>query len=258
METWCGSRSGQLMSEMHELIEAAVQDNAAWCRFVSFELNHVPVIDVHGGVLFRGNVPAFYPNFVSTSAGAAKRSEGALVNTLGELHLPPGFGIKDSYANLDLSHFGYHRVIEAQWIALEMRKRVFDSTHQDFTTPWVTSPVELEAWLTAARLSCFDTNQFFSSAVDSSRVSFLSVKNDGYVIAGAVFTKFSEAIGVSNVFSTSPDVPIWSLIIQAGQERFGSATLVDWESGDALDEARRAGVICLQPLRVWVNSSASP
>lgn len=76
---------------------------------------------------------------------------------------------------------------------------------------------------------------------------------DGAVVAGGVLNHTAGCVGISNVFAPHDDSgEAWAALVDLAAERFGSQTLVGYESGPALHAAARAGFAETGPLRVWM------
>jgi hypothetical protein len=213
----------------------------------------VPASELHGGLLFKGRVPALYPNFVSTDAAAAQRDCRAMVRSLRQLQLPTGFGIKDSFANLDLSDAGFWCAIEGQWIGCEPprdRRLPADGT---LSFHWLQDVSGVRRWLDVAGIAGVGAEQVCRHPVASAVVSFLAVQRGEDVLAGAIFTRFGRATGISNVFALDDTLPVWFLVVQLAGERWKESALIGWEAGQSLERARAAGFSALHPMRVWID-----
>lgn len=100
-------------------LDQAVSNNASWCR---------AVCATHGvGVRFDDNfqftaiaAPQLYPDAITLRPGVdAKRIAEAIADR-------PGASVKDSYADLDLSEFGFTVLFAAQWF--EFVPKAIDAT----------------------------------------------------------------------------------------------------------------------------------
>jgi hypothetical protein len=84
----------------------------------------------------------------------------------------------------------------------------------------------------------------------------------GVVVAGAVLHRSSDAVGISNFFTT-PTAPAntWASCVAFAETLFPGSTLVSYASGKALAAARNHDFAPAGPLRVWIKEmrhEASP
>lgn len=242
---------------MTDLLRLAVLDNAAWCRLVSSDLNGVGVVDTCVGVLFPGRVPEFYPNFVSVDADVSRRDARLMVAALREADLPAGFGIKDSFANLDLGRDGFDCAIEGQWLGFDGAIDDSPPVQRDLSISWPRDVTGIDRWLEVAGMTCIDPVKLCRQPLASKRVSFLEVRRNDEIVAGAVLTSFGPAqrpvLGVSNVFAREDDLPVWTLIMTAARRRWRGCVLVGWEADASIESAQAAGFRTLHPMRVWID-----
>jgi hypothetical protein len=238
---------------MNTRLRFAIADNVAWCTLIGSELNDVPSLARFGGVIFSRKMPAYFPNFISTESTASVQNQCALVQALRTLKLPVGFGIKDSYANLDLSAHGFRCAMEGRWIGLDNERGAVRQLPPAVSVLWPETRHGVEAWIQASGFCAIDIARYFASPRAVRTVAFLAVLQGQSVRAGAIVSATQWSAGISNVFSLDPNLPVWPLITTAIRHRFGDALLVGWESGDALDAARDAGFESLHPMRVWID-----
>jgi hypothetical protein len=76
------------------------------------------------------------------------------------------------------------------------------------------------------------------------------------IVAGAVANRSAAAIGLSNVFADGDDLESAYLGgASAAQERWGSLPVVSYDSGPALEAARRARFVGFGELAVWIRAT---
>ncbi len=98
------------------------------------------------------------------------------------------------------------------------------------------------------------TGLFAPALLDVPELTFLRADRSGAIVAGAVVNRSRHVAGVSNVFTTSGEPSgVWTGCIRAISARLPGVDLVGYESGRALDDARRVGFRVIGPLRVWVR-----
>ena len=77
---------------------------------------------------------------------------------------------------------------------------------------------------------------------------------NGVIVAGAIVNGSESVVGVSNFFVAHGEpVAAWSGLLADVGGRFPGLAIVGYESGAALEVARRSGFRPIGPLRVWIN-----
>lgn len=162
----------------------------------------------------------------------------------------PGASVKDSFADLDLSGFGFAVLFEAQWMYREPGAAAVGT---ELTWRLANFPDLLRSWAVA-----WDGGEgnsaLFGPALLADRSVFVisGVCGDDRVVAGAVVNRSDAVVGVSNVFG---DVgAAWPLVLEAVDRLFPGLPVVGYEHGDDLDAAVRYGFKPIGPLRVWVRA----
>lgn len=238
---------------MSTKVRFAIADNVAWCTLISSELNDTRSMPRFGGVMFQRRVPAYFPNYISTDRDEAARKQCALADELRSLGLPSGFGIKDSYANLDLSDQGFRCAIEGQWIVSDSKKLADSQIPPDVSVLWPRERHGVEVWIRSSGITAIDVDRFLGSPRAVRAVAFIALLKAERIQAGAIINTSERVLGISNVFSLDPDLDVWPLLAAAIRRRLGDALLVGWEAGEALEAARAAGFETIHPMRVWID-----
>ncbi|MBM2616668.1 hypothetical protein JIG36_13970 [Actinoplanes sp. LDG1-06] len=203
--------------------DAAVRNNADWVS---------AVCRAHGiGWTFgprswrsAGPTPQFYPEAITLRASAAPADV-----------VRGSDSVKDSFAALDLTPYGFRPLFDAQWIFREAGP----------VTPGpagrVTSETELRRWPAALN----------RALLDDPAVRVMAVRDGERLRGGFVLNRTGGVAGVSNLFAADTgDMPlIWSAATAAA----GGLPMVGYEGGDDLEHARAAGFRAVGPLRVWLR-----
>ncbi|MGN9776934.1 hypothetical protein ACTMS0_14400 [Micromonospora sp. H33] len=223
--------------------EDAVRDNAAWCDLVCRTHGLTGVSDADAWSVPRRS-PTWYPDAVTLRPGVDA------TRLLDRIDADPGASVKDSFADLDLSPYGFRILFDAQWIHRppDAALASHDSAagrHGPPLTP-VTTAEALGAWAEAHGGGPL----FRPALLTDPRVTVLARLDAGAVAGGAILHRSGPAVGVSNVFArTVPPAEIWAALVGAAP----GAALVGYESGDDLTVARSAGFRPIGPLRVWLH-----
>lgn len=131
---------------------------------------------------------------------------------LDRIETGPGASVKDSFADLDLTPFGFEILFEATWLV-----RPADDAGEDELPAGALVSIGTETWSAVVNRS--ETVVGVSSVVTA----------DG----------------------ASPD-DTWAALVTTIAERCPGLPLVGYESGDDLATACRAGFEPLGPLRIWM------
>lgn len=213
----------------------AIRENAAWCDLMCRTHGLTGVTDDDAWTVPRRS-PTWYPDAVTLRVGVDP------TDLLDRIDAGPGASVKDSFADLDLTRYGFRVLFDAQWI----RRPVDDETASpEGVTPLtpVTTPEALAAWAEAHGGGPL----FRPALLAEPGVAVLTRVEAGAVAGGAVLHRAGPAVGVSNVFArTVPLEEIWAALP-------ATAPLVGYESGDDLAMAERVGFRTAGPLRVWLR-----
>lgn len=203
-------------------------------------------------------VPALYPNAVTLTPDAGP----AVIRALARLELPGRWGVKDSFATLDLGAHGFDLLFDAQWLHLEATAPVAGPVPN---MPWhaVRTPEELEAWEAAWRgpppeaASAQAPRVFPPALLQEEGVVFLRTGDAARPLAGGVASLAAGAIGLSNTFLSDGAPPaLYAGLLASVRARFPGLPLVGYEHGDALETWCGLGMSPVGPLRVWLKRAA--
>jgi hypothetical protein len=233
------------------LVRAATRNNAEWCAAMC------RAHGVAGGFgseawAAAGPAPVYYPDAVTLEPGVDPDALVARVD-MGS----PGASVKDSFADLDLTRAGFRVLFEAQWIhrpaGAAAPARAPGST--DLAWDVVRDPSALRAWALAWDGGAGNAGLFRDGLLADPETFVIAGRSgDGRVAAGAVATRSSHVVGVSNVFARDggPDAA-WPVVLHALDRLFPALPVVGYESGDDLETAVRYGFEPVGPLRVWLH-----
>ncbi|GAA2191433.1 hypothetical protein [Micromonospora lupini] len=217
-----------------EVREAAAHDNAQWCAAVCASHALTGRIDADAWSVARRS-PQWYPDAVTLRPGVDPEA------LLARIDAGAGASVKDSFADLDLSAYGFRVLFEAQWI----HRRPTDPPADPPLTP-VTTPEGLAAWASA-----HGGGELFRPALLADpRIRVLARHDERGAVVGGAVVSGDDPSGVSNLFSHVGDPEaIWRAVVAS---RRGVA-LVGYETAPDLPPARRAGFLPAGPLRVWLR-----
>jgi hypothetical protein len=166
-------------------------------------------------------MPEFYPNLVTLiDDDAAQRVQLGYIERLLSHDLPTGWGVKDSYACLDLAPLGFGILLDAQWYARDPAP--------------MPSPRE--------EVRIVTTTMF-----DDPSVRSVSAPD---IPASLIASGSGDTIGISNLDGVPDGVlACIAAVVQASPD----ATLVGWGDSVELAHLSPIGFRAVGPLRVWTR-----
>ena len=237
---------------LDDRIIRAARNNAEFCDAVCRA--HGSPGEFHDEMwLNRRQVPRFYPN-VDTLAEPSQQ-QLALIDDL-ITSLPPGWAVKDSFAQLDLESRGFRMLFNAEWIYLPA-SRIKEIATARTSARWeiVRNDLTLAEWESAWCKASGDSSKdriFLPSLLEDRDVAVVAGMRDGGIVAGAIANRSDGVVGWSNFFAPAAEVrdrAAESLATIGGV--FPRLPIVGYEHGDDLRNARALGFESLGPLRVW-------
>lgn len=220
-----------------DLLTAAVEDNVGWCG---------AIVAAHGGAPVATSAvwlnpmpsPRFYPNIITRHRGVWAEVGDAIARL--RATLAPGWGLKDSFADLDLKE-DFRLAIRAEWYGVHPRAarlppgwaRVGDASG-------------LAAWETAWGEGAA-SRTFPELLLGRSDIAVWRREADGGVAAGFVAHVTATSVGLSNWFGADAEAALAEAVTVAAAWWPGRP-IVFWSSNAVgRTTARRLGA-----LTVWI------
>lgn len=231
---------------VEEKVRLAVVNNAKWCDLVcrSHDKKGVSSSDVW---FLEQPAPMYYPNLISKVPGVDIRPCLTLLKTK---NLPMYWGIKDSYAEWDLSEQGFQPFIEADWFWREPVV-VVDTSEKGWDI--VRSQSQFECW--QENWSDLQSHQrpLKFSLLNNASVCFLLQSRDDGSYAGFVAFRSEQVIGLSNLFGElSKEDLLPGLAVLA--RHFGDLPLVGYESEERYALMQECDFEPIGALRIWLKT----
>lgn len=232
----------------------AARNNAEWCDAVCRAHGRPGRFDDRLW-LNVAPVPAFYPNVVTLTAEGAE----AALEALSHLDLPGRWGVKDSFATLDLAARGFDLLMTAQWIHLDATTPPPDTSPRE---PWrtVRTPSELEGWeaawshLPEGTLPSPGASVFPPALLQEEGVVFFAAGDAARPLAGGIASRAAGVVGLSNTFLAEGAPPrLYAELLARIRTCFPGLPVVGYEHGEELDTWRGLGFESVGPLRVWLK-----
>jgi hypothetical protein len=224
---------------------AAAFNNAQWCDLVCRTHGAVTAFTAGAWVSETRSPPA-YPDAVTLHRSVPADEVLTRIDT------SAGCSVKDSFASLDLSGYGFQVLFDAEWIH---RPADGGGPRPGAALGWrvVEGVDELAAWASAHGGGAV----FRPDLLDDPRVAvvFLPGDADGGVAAGAVGNRSGDVVGLSNLFAVSAESDaVWAGASAALSARFPGLPLVGYQRGANLAAAHGAGFGSVGALRVWLKA----
>lgn len=224
---------------------AAASNNAQWCDIVC--RSHGAESRFDGDAWTSSTrTPPYYPDAVTLVPGVS------VPDLLGRIDCSTGCSIKDSFASLDLTPYGFGVLFEAQWIVRPSTG--LSITESDLGCDVVRDRAELSAWEAGWRGDDGPAGIFDPSLLENDSVAVLAAQVDARVVAGAVLNRSPTVVGISNFFCdpSFDDRQGWSSLVSFATSLSKPLPLVGYESGDRLTAAQSEGFASAGALRVWL------
>ena len=242
------------MGNMELDVALAARNNAAWCDIVC--RSHGAPGEYRDHAWFTKHpTPPYYPNMVTLTPNDEARHLTVveeIVDTIGGTH---DIGVKDSFANLDLTSRGFTPIIEAKWYALTAPPRASTSPH----VIAITGEAELLAWEAAwSATSPTNIRMFREELLANDDVLFVGAPDGADIsadfTAGIIANRSEGAVGISNFFA--PPAIARTFIENALSviaARYPGMPIVGYGSDAEAAFMSNLGFATIAPLRVWVR-----
>jgi len=233
------------------LLRAAVANNAAWCDTVCRSHGYPGEFTARTWLSPRHDLP-FYPNAITLGPEATAADTQAARD--------PGraYGVKDSFARLDLAAEGLTPLFDADWVAWDLSSPEQPPV-KGLDWKAVDDVAGLARWEAAWAAGGDVTGLFRPDLLADPGCAILGCYRDEALAGGAIAYTAAGVTGISNVFTASlPDgVPApatrWRSALRAAAALRPGSPVVGYEHGENLAAAREAGGQLLGPLRVWTR-----
>ena len=237
----------------HLSVQAA-HNNAAWCDLVC-RAHGLATRMLDGLWVNPQPGPRYYPNAITLDPHASE----VQLHHLRQLaaHGPPGgWGVKDSFAALDLGPLGFQPGFDAAWLHVPTAQALPPASSEHH---WqrVTTPDDLAAW--EAAWSADEPpglpHVFLPPLLNDPDVAFLASRDGDRIVAGVIANRSAEVVGVSNLFLPArASLAMRASAVAAAAAAFPGLPLVGYDRGDDLAEMLAIGFRAIGPLRVWFKT----
>lgn len=228
-------------------VEEAARNNAEWCDAFCRTYGAAGRFDTESWSCER-RTPPLYPDAVTLRPGVS------VERLLSRVDAGPGCSIKDSFADLALAPAGLDILFRAEWLCQS------PSVDTDTAPGWsrVTMPADLERWESAWGGSPAAHPFFLAALLANETVAVLArYEEERRPITGAIANRSTTEIGLTNIFDTRGDLEsAWAGGASAARALWGPLPVVGYDSGAAVEAARRAGFATIGEVVVWAKGQA--
>jgi hypothetical protein len=234
-------------------LQLAAYNNAVWCDIVC-QSHNVPG-EFHETFWVNWHqTPVYYPNIVMLSP--ATNIEQSALATLLTTRRDHTIALKDSFAVLDLTPFGFHQLFQAQWIFRQAPMR--DLSRQrtaDLRWQRIATENDLLRWEEAWSQTALPVNHlFFPDLLHNADICILAAYKEDQIVAGAIANRTTEVVGISNIFTPKQEPEwYWEGLLNMIAVYYPDLPIVGYEQDENLQTALQVGFTALGPLRVWIK-----
>jgi hypothetical protein len=223
----------------------AAANNAEWCDLICGTHGAQTRFDEDAWTS-RTRTPPGYPDAVTLVP------DPSVPDLLTRIDTSAGCSIKDSFASVDMTAYGFRVLFDAQWIV--HRATAVPPSPDQACWEVVDDGAGLAAWELAWPGNDGPPGVFRPELLDRDSVTVLATRRSDRVVAGAVLNCSSRVVGISNFFTHDPHrAASWSGCLALAGSLFPGSIFVGYESDETLVAARSHGFETIGPLRVWIR-----
>jgi len=223
-------------------VKRAIDNNIALCESVAMA-NGIHPISFDGIWLSLQPMPPYYPNLITTLPDIDISEHIKQLNGL----LSLGWGVKDSYSDLDLASDGFEVAVSGSWFSVTISAASQSSPPDDSKVVIVQSKEDFTQWISAWD-PAMEGKIFPSDIWRKDDLSFVFVERKTRVVGGFLLNSTRGNIGLSNWFGEL------SVVNSALRTLFTSPqSVVGYASNDEFKELSGFGFEPLHAMKVWIN-----
>lgn len=221
----------------------AVSNNAAWCDAIA--ASHNLFTSWSESVWWCDQpMPPLYPNIVTLNRGVEIDDT---IHGIGS-GMSVGWGIKDSYKELDYERLGFSIAFEAQWYCQTPSRTVTDEKNPGTHVETVSNPAELNQWVAAWG---GPADIFKSALLENDAVELVYIVLNGKVVSGLATNHSGDSIGISNAFGKAAGILD---CIACVSTRNPSKAIVGYGSHTEVAGLSTVGFQAIGDLQIWLRN----
>ena len=244
------------MNTGNHFLLLAAYNNAVWCDTIC--RSHNILGEFHETFwISRDQTPIYYPNLVTLSPTTRLTPHQHALAELLKMKRDYTISVKDSFAVLDLTPFGFHELFRAQWIFRQAPASLSLQGTADLQWKQITSEAELLRWEDAWSRGTSSLNRLFLPALlHNVDICIIAAYKEDQIVAGGIAHRTKEVVGLSNVFAPEQETErYWEGLLSLIATRYPSLPVVGYEHDESLMTALHVGFTTLGPLRVWIKEA---
>lgn len=234
------------MTSAHDdLLQLAITDNVHWCSAICNARGADDDLTVSPWINLK-TYPRYYPNIITRGPGEQAQVCKA-IELLRSLCIPKGWGIKDSFADLELEDLGFETVIYGSWFG------GIPNAPQKPPEHWkkAQSINELRSWK-AAWGEESDVHTLPDALLNDSRIEFWFRFENNVLEAGFICFRTEFSVGLSNWFSPQNQSIFDMGALDVVSANFPGVPIVFWSTSDSNVQPPDT-IERLAPLKVWIS-----
>ena len=170
------------------------------------------------------------------------------------------WSITDSFSVLNLSQFGFTRLIDATWLYLEGNAFRRSDISSGLRWDLIKGRRELAAWRLAWNKNEINGNVadliFAARLLENPRMHSIAGYEGERLVAGCILNRTEPVFGISNFFAADDSAATWSDMIEFIRTSVTSNDLVSYEQAPVIDRSLAGlGFEKVGDLTVWIKKS---
>ncbi len=228
-------------SEGQLQVEIAIQNNVALCQCVA-DAHSIPTMLENGVWMAPYQMPPYYPNLITTESNTDVKG---YINYLRH-RLDPGWGLKDSYARLQLGSNNFRLAISGYWFGASAYAIPKKAPSQTGQATVVQCERDFQRWIVAWD-SVMGRSIFPSELWQDENLQFVLAENEEQIVGGLLLNKSSNGIGMSNWFGDLNAV-IWAIAETLNLDNW----IVGYTDSEECIQLSSFGFEKWQSINVWI------
>ena len=202
-------------------------------------------------------IPPFYSNLVTVSENW-KPDE--IFKTIDENFKNENWNkwsIKDSFAALDLSDYGFKKLFAAKWFYLNAAKFTPIKAETELHFKIIKTEKDLSDWRIA-----WDSNEdlgkqiFHPEILNDPKLYFVAGYKNDRIECGCLLNETENILGISNFSAPEKNIEYWSEIIRFVFDSIKFTDIVGYERKDLTEKLKNLGFETIGDLIVWLRKNS--
>jgi len=227
--------------KVKQLTTIAIGNNVALCQCVA-DAHKIPTISKNGVWMAPHRMPPYYPNLITTEPNSDVMEHIELLCQ----RLEPGWGLKDSYANLDLGSNACRLAMTGNWFGASTCAIQNKPPDRLCSATIVQRESDFRRWIRAWD-SGMDGKVFPAHAYKDENLQFVLVESEEQIVGGLLLNRSGNGIGMSNWFGDLNSV-VWAMTEAVISDQW----IVGYTDSEEIVRLTGYGFEQLQAMKVWI------